>query len=87
MSVLVAITFRANLADILYTPTSAKISVDTFLSSLFSASSSNIAEPIKIFKKTYKGKYDSGLLIYRPNNGNRFLKISYCNCSAPPLLK
>lgn len=40
-----------------------------------------------IYILTYKGKYDSGLLIYKPNNGNRFLKTSYCNCSAPPLLK
>lgn len=25
--------------------------------------------------------------MYRPNNGKRFLRISCCNCSAPPLLK
>lgn len=41
----------------------------------------------QIISITYKGKYDSGLLIYKPNNGNRFLTMSYCNCSAPPLLK
>lgn len=50
MSVLVAITFRASLADILCTPMSAKISADAFLSLLFNASSSNIAEPVKTFK-------------------------------------
>lgn len=53
MSVLVAITFRASLADILCTPTSDKISADAFLSLLFSASSSNIAEPIKTFKSIH----------------------------------
>lgn len=38
MSVLVAITLRASSGDILCTPTSAKTSVNVFLSLLFNAS-------------------------------------------------
>jgi len=63
MSVLIAITFRASLADILCTPISAKISADVFLSLLFSASSSNIAEPTKIFKSIH-----ASLILEHQNN-------------------